>query len=96
MPKNFTPLSDLVVVEKIDHEKKTTSGIIHSIQQIDRFPAKGVVVSKGSDVTEVDVGDTILYSSVVIDSCDCIEGKVVDVVLLHSIIGKFENENGKS
>ena len=56
---NYTPLSDKVIVERIEGEKQTSSGIIlKRTEEVDR--AK--VLAIGPDVDEVQVGDVVLLN----------------------------------
>ena len=56
---NYTPLSDKVIVERIEGEKQTSSGIIlKRTEEVDR--AK--VLAVGPDVDEVQVGDVVLLN----------------------------------
>ena len=56
---NYTPLSDKVIVERIEGEKQTSSGIIlKRTEEVDR--AK--VLAVGPDVDEVQVGDIVLLN----------------------------------
>jgi chaperonin GroES len=53
------PLKNKVIIELIEKEKVTESGII--LQSADPNEAnKGLVLAIGSEVTEVAVGDTVL------------------------------------
>jgi co-chaperonin GroES (HSP10) len=55
----YTPLSDKVIVERIEGEKTTSSGIIlKRSDEVDR--AK--VLAIGPDVSEVEVGDVVLLN----------------------------------
>ena len=59
MIMNYTPLSDKVIVERIEGEKQTSSGIIlKRTEEVDR--AK--VLAVGPDVDEVQVGDVVLLN----------------------------------
>jgi co-chaperonin GroES (HSP10) len=59
MIMNYTPLSDKVIVERIEGEKQTSSGIIlKRTEEVDR--AK--VLAVGPDVDEVQVGDIVLLN----------------------------------
>jgi len=56
---NYTPLSDKVIVERIEGEKTTSTGIIlKRTEEVDR--AK--VLAVGPDVDEVQVGDIVLLN----------------------------------
>jgi len=59
MIMNYTPLSDKVIIERIEGEKTTSTGIIlKRADEVDR--AK--VLSIGPDVDEVQVGDVVLLN----------------------------------
>lgn len=56
---NYTPLSDKVIIERIEGDKQTSSGIIlKRSDEVDR--AK--VIAIGPDVDEVRVGDVVLLN----------------------------------
>lgn len=57
----INPLADRVVVEQIESEETTASGIILPDSAKEK-PEEGKVVAIGKDVVEVVVGDTVLYS----------------------------------
>ncbi len=58
---NINPLGDRVVLQQIELEETTKSGIILPDSAKEK-PEQGKVVAIGSDVKEVKVGDTVLYS----------------------------------
>ncbi len=58
---NINPLGDRVVLQQIESEETTKSGIILPDSAKEK-PEQGKVVAVGSDVKEVKVGDTVLYS----------------------------------
>lgn len=57
----INPLADRVVVEQLESEETTASGIILPDSAKEK-PEEGKVVAIGKDVAEVAVGDTVLYS----------------------------------
>ena len=59
MIMNYTPLSDKVIIERIEGEKTTSTGIIlKRADEVDR--AK--ILAIGPDVDEVQVGDVVLLN----------------------------------
>jgi co-chaperonin GroES (HSP10) len=59
MIMNYTPLSDKVIIERIEGEKATSTGIIlKRADEVDR--AK--ILAIGPDVDEVQVGDVVLLN----------------------------------
>jgi co-chaperonin GroES (HSP10) len=85
----FKPMSDIVVVEKLSQDVETSSGIICETVAKDLPPFKGKVVSIGSDITNVSVGDTVIYDAFVANDFICEDDKKVDLVLEQSILGKM-------
>lgn len=57
---NIKPLGNRVVVLPNTQEHTTSSGLI-VIETKDEKTKKGVVVAKGNEATQVEVGDTIIY-----------------------------------
>jgi chaperonin GroES len=58
---NIQPLGDRVVLQQIDAEETTKSGIILPDSAKEK-PAEGKVLAVGKDTKEVKAGDTVLYS----------------------------------
>jgi chaperonin GroES len=58
---NIQPLADRVVLQQLDAEETTASGIILPDSAKEK-PAEGKVMAVGADVKEVKTGDTVLYS----------------------------------
>lgn len=54
------PLADRVVVERLEAEAKTASGIVLPEASKEK-PEEGVVVAAGKDVKEVKKGDKIVF-----------------------------------
>lgn len=87
----FQPKDELVLVKPIDlkPEKATESGIVFDLgkqRSVTERPSHGVVISKGANVEDVDVGSTVVWPAQ-----DGIDLKFLDgefLVLRHkSIIG---------
>lgn len=57
---NIQPLADRVVLQQLDAEETTKSGIILPDSAKEK-PAEGKVMAVGSEVKEVKTGDTVLY-----------------------------------
>jgi chaperonin GroES len=59
---NLQPLADRIVMEQLDAEEKTASGIVLPDSAKEK-PKMAKVLAVGSDVKEVKTGDTVLYKS---------------------------------
>jgi len=57
----INPLADRIVIEQLDFEEVTASGILLPDSAKEK-PAEGKVVAVGKDVKEVTTGDTVLFS----------------------------------
>ena len=57
---NFKPLGDRLLVERIEEVSTTASGIIIPDNAKDK-PSQGKVIAIGSEVEDVNVGDTIVF-----------------------------------
>jgi len=57
---NFKPLGKRVLVQRTEVEEKTASGII-LVDSAKEKPNTAVVQAIGSEVTELNVGDTIIF-----------------------------------
>jgi chaperonin GroES len=55
------PLADRVVIEQMDQEAKTASGIVLPETSKEK-PEEGTVVAVGKDVKEVKKGDKVVFS----------------------------------
>ena len=62
--KGLTPLGDRVLVEPMVADEKSPSGIIIPDTAAQEKPKQGTVIAVGElqDVTNVKVGDTVLFS----------------------------------
>lgn len=59
---NLQPLADRIVMEQLDAEEKTASGIVLPDSAKEK-PKMAKVLAVGSDVKGVKTGDTVLYKS---------------------------------
>jgi chaperonin GroES len=59
---NIQPLADRVVLEQLEQEEKTKSGIILP-QDAQEKPKMAKVLAVGKDVKDVKAGDKVLYKS---------------------------------
>lgn len=57
----INPLADRIVLQQLDSEETTASGIILPDSAKEK-PSEGKVIAVGKDVVEVQTGDTVLYS----------------------------------
>ena len=60
----INPLADRIVIEQLDFEEVTASGILLPDSAKEK-PAEGKVVAVGKDVKEVTTGDTVLFLSLI-------------------------------
>lgn len=79
---NLQPLADRIVMEQLDAEEKTASGIVLPDSAKEK-PKMAKVLAVGKEVKEVKVGDTVLYKSYGPDDVK-VEGK-------EYLIGKEED-----
>lgn len=79
---NLQPLADRIVLEQLEAEEKTASGIVLPDSAKEK-PKVAKVLAVGKDVKEVKVGDTVLYKSYGPDEVK-VEGK-------EYLIGKEED-----
>lgn len=55
------PLKDFVLIKEITLEEQTASGIIIPDQVDQEPPTQGIVVEKGDKVTEIEIGNTVMF-----------------------------------
>jgi len=83
---NLQPLADRIVLEQLDSEEKTASGIILPDSAQEK-PSEGKVLAVGPDVKEVKVGDRVLYgkygpNEVKVDGTELMIAKEEDVLAI--------------
>ncbi len=61
---NFQPLGNRVLVERLEEATTTASGIIIPDNAKEK-PSQGKIVAIGSDVEEIEVGDTVVFGKYV-------------------------------
>lgn len=81
---NIQPLADRIVLEQLEQEEQTKSGIILP-ESAQEKPKMAKVLAVGSEVKEVKVGDTVLYKSygpddVKVDNKDYMIAKEEDIL----------------
>ncbi len=81
---NLQPLADRIVMEQLDAEEKTASGIVLPDSAKEK-PKMAKVLAVGKEVKEVKAGDTVLYKSygpddVKVDGKDYLIGKEEDLL----------------
>ncbi|QQS26996.1 co-chaperone GroES [bacterium] len=81
---NLQPLADRIVMEQLDAEEKTASGIVLPDSAKEK-PKMAKVLAVGKEVKEVKTGDTVLYKSygpddVKVDGKDYLIGKEEDLL----------------
>lgn len=81
---NLQPLADRIVMEQLDAEEKTASGIVLPDSAKEK-PKMARVLAVGKEVKEVKTGDTVLYKSygpddVKVDGQDYLIGKEEDLL----------------
>ncbi len=57
---NFQPLGNRVLVERMEETQTTASGIIIPDNAKEK-PSQGKIVAVGSDVEEINVGDSVVF-----------------------------------
>ena len=80
------PLADRIVMEQLDAEEKTASGIVLPDSAKEK-PKMAKVLAVGKDVKEVKAGDTVLYKSygpddVKVDGSEYLIGKEEDLLAI--------------
>ena len=85
---SFKPLMDRVLVELIEDEKKTESGIIIPDTAKEK-PQRGKVVSVGEDVELVKEGDEVIFAKYSGNELK-FDNKDYIVLKEDEILGKFE------
>jgi chaperonin GroES len=80
------PLADRIVMEQLDAEEKTASGIVLPDSAKEK-PKMAKVLAVGKDVKEVKAGDTVLYKSygpddVKVDGNEYLIGKEEDLLAI--------------
>jgi chaperonin GroES len=80
------PLADRIVMEQLDAEEKTASGIVLPDSAKEK-PKMAKVLAVGKDVKEVKAGDTVLYKSygpddVKVDGHEYLIGKEEDLLAI--------------
>lgn len=81
----FKPLGERVLVERLEEDTKTASGIIIPDNAKEK-PLEGIVKAIGKEVKEVKVGDTIVfgkYSGTEVK----LEGKEYLILKLEDVLG---------
>lgn len=83
---NLKPLSDKLVLEQLEMEEKTSSGIILPDSAKEK-PLKAKVLAVGKDVKEIKEGDIVLYSQygpneVKLDGRELLIGKEEDILAI--------------
>jgi chaperonin GroES len=81
---NLQPLADRIVMEQLDAEEKTASGIVLPDSAKEK-PKMAKVLAVGKEVKEVKTGDTVLYKSygpddVKVEGKDYLIGKEEDLL----------------
>ncbi|BFU77594.1 co-chaperone GroES [Arcobacter sp. 15-2] len=87
---NFQPLGDRVLLKVQEVETKTASGIIIPDNASQEKPTVAEVVAIGSEVKEVAVGDTIIYTKFARSATVTIDTIEYLVMETSEILGKFE------
>ncbi|MDE7174867.1 MAG: co-chaperone GroES [Helicobacter sp.] len=82
---NFRPLGERVLVERLEEDTKTASGIIIPDNAKEK-PLEGIIQAIGSEVKDVKVGDKVVfgkYSGTEVK----LEGKEYLILKLEDILG---------
>ena len=86
---NFQPLGDRVLLKVEEVETKTASGIYIPENASQEKPTTAEVVAIGSEVKELVVGDTIMYTKFARTSTVTIDGVEYLVMETSEVLGKF-------
>jgi len=57
---NFKPLGDRLLIQRVEEANTTASGIIIPDNAKEK-PSKGKVIAVGSEVEDINVGDTVVF-----------------------------------
>lgn len=95
---NLVPLSDFIVVEPIEAEKQTASGIYIPSTASEEKPQEGKIVAVGPgrknedgsrQTMDVEVGDTVMFKKYAPDEFK-VEGKTLLVLRETDVIAKLK------
>ncbi|MDC0933704.1 co-chaperone GroES [Arcobacteraceae bacterium] len=86
---NFQPLGDRVLVKVQEVETKTASGIIIPDNASQEKPTTAEVISIGSEVKDIEVGNQVMYSQYARTATVTVEGIDYLVMETSEILGKF-------
>ena len=87
---NFQPLGDRVLLKVQEVVTKTASGIIIPDNASQDKPTTAEVVAIGSEVKEVQVGDTVIYTKFARSADVTVDGVDYLVMETSEVLGKFE------
>jgi len=87
---NFQPLGDRVLLKVQEVETKTASGIYIPENASQEKPTTAEVVAIGSEVKDVVVGDTVIYTKFARSAEVKIDGVDYLVMETSEVLGKFE------
>lgn len=87
---NFQPLGDRVLLKVQEVETKTASGIYIPENASQEKPTTAKVVAIGSEVKDVIVGDTVIYTKFARSAEVKIDGVDYLVMETSEVLGKFE------
>ena len=85
---NFKPLGDRLLIERVEETNTTASGIIIPDNAKEK-PSQAKVLAIGSDVEEVEVGDTVVFGKYVGNELS-LDGKEYLVIELSDILGVIQ------
>jgi len=87
---NFQPLGDRVLLKVQEVETKTASGIYIPENASQEKPTTAQVVAIGSEVKDVIVGDTVIYTKFARSAEVKIDNEDYLVMETSEVLGKFE------
>jgi len=87
---NFQPLGDRVLLKVQEVETKTASGIYIPENASQEKPTTAQVVAIGSEVKDVSVGDTVIYTKFARSAEVKIDNEDYLVMETSEVLGKFE------
>lgn len=88
----FRPGPDIVAIEHIPEPETTSSGIIIETVRKQKYPARGIVLAVGPNMSmDIEVGETVLYQMAIEEGIK-LDGFVFDLALSQNILGVFPTE----
>ncbi len=88
---SFKPGPDITAIQHIE-QKARASGIIVEVAPSNKYPARGVVLAIGDNMSmDIKVGDIVLYNMAVEEGI-VVDGFTFDLALGQNILGTFPKQ----